>query len=64
MLWRKLIFEVSDSHLFQRAQGGGEWITFKKPEMDKTPRMVAFCNLVGTDIAPVSKKLLGEDCDW
>ena len=42
----------------------GEWITFKKPEMDKTPRMVAFCNLVVTDIAPVSKKLLGEDCDW
>ena len=30
-LWRKLIFEVPDSHLFLRA-----WMTFKKAEMDKT----------------------------
>ena len=43
---------------------------FKKPEMDKTlkngvkydwnespqPQMVGFCDLVGTDTAPVSKK--------
>ena len=45
-------------------------MTFKKPEMDKTlkngvkydwnkspqPQMVGFRDLVGTDIAPVSKK--------
>ena len=45
-------------------------MTFKKPEMDKTlkngvnydgnespqPQVVGFCDLVGTDIAPVSKK--------
>ena len=45
-------------------------MTFKNPEMDKTlkngvkydwnkspqPQMVGFWNLVGTDIAPVSKK--------
>ena len=51
--------------------GLGAWMTFKNPEMDKTlkngvkydwnespqPQMVGFCNLVGTDIAPVSKKI-------
>ena len=48
----------------------GAWMTFKKLEMDKTlrngvkynwnkspqPQMVGFCDLVGTDTAPVSKK--------
>ena len=48
----------------------GAWMTFKNPEMDKTlkngvkydwnespqPQMVGFRDLVGTDIAPVSKK--------
>ena len=48
----------------------GAWMTFKKPEMDKTlkngvkydwngspqPQMVGFRDLVGTGIAPVSKK--------
>ena len=65
MLWGKLIFEVPDSHLFWGVLGA--WMTFKKPEMDKTlkngvkydwngspqPQMVGFCDLVGTGIAPV-----------
>ena len=58
MLWGNLIFEVPDSHLFWGVWGA--WMTFKKPEMDKTLRnglfmseMVGFCDLVGTVIAPV-----------
>ena len=34
MLWGKLIFEVPDSHLFWGVLGA--WMTFKKPDMDKT----------------------------
>jgi hypothetical protein len=36
MLWRKLIFKVPNSHLFWGVLGA--WMTFKKPEMDKTLR--------------------------
>jgi hypothetical protein len=36
MLWRKLIFEVPDSQVFLGFLGA--WMTFKKPEMDKTLR--------------------------
>ena len=36
MLQRKLIFEVPDSHLFLGVLRA--WMTFKKPEMDKTLR--------------------------
>jgi hypothetical protein len=36
MLWGKLIFEVPDSHLFLGVLGA--WMTFKKPEMEKTLR--------------------------
>ena len=36
MLWRKLILEVLDSHLFFGVFGA--WMTLKKPEIDKTLR--------------------------
>jgi hypothetical protein len=36
MLWRKLIFGVLEKTLFWGVLGA--WMTFKKPEMDKTLR--------------------------
>ena len=51
-LWRKLIFEVPDSHLFLGVLRA--WMTFKKPEMDKTLRN----GLIMSEMDPLNHKWL------